>query len=196
MYHLIPGANRVYVHAGPQLTYSAWIDAFRTGNSFATNGPLLFLTVNGQEPGADLHLPEGPATLQVQAEAVSQVPMDKLEILVNGEVVGSDSARGGALRVARGIAISGSSWIAARVTGPAHRLVPNDGAVFAHTSPVYCYIGKQRIASKEDARSIVTSIDQLIERVSNKSSIRSAQRKKEVLEIFRRGRAYYEGLTQ
>lgn len=196
MYHLIPGANRVYVHTGPRLTYAKWIEGYRLGNSFATNGPLLFLTVDGREPGSELRLPAGPASLRIQAEAFSQVPMSKLEILVNGNVVASGAGSEDALRIERSITVRGSSWIAARVTGPAYRLVPNDTGVFAHTSPIYCFTGEQRIASREDARAVVAWIDRLIDRVSNQSSIRTPERKQEVLEIFRRGRAYYERIAE
>jgi TolB protein len=196
IYHLVPGAERVYVRTGARLDYAKWIAAYRQGNSFATNGPMLTLTVNGNEPGDDFHLPAGPASLIVRAEASSQLPMDRLEILVNGKVVETVSGARDRLSIARNIPIGGSSWVAARVTGPAHRLLTNDNALFAHTSPVYCYTGERRIESREDARDILLWIDRLMDRVSSQALIRSPEQRKEVLESFRQGRAYYARMAE
>ena len=46
--------NRVYAQVNGNFSYEAWIAALRGGRTFVTNGPLLFLTVNGQGPGATL----------------------------------------------------------------------------------------------------------------------------------------------
>ena len=53
-----------------------------------TNGPMLFLDVDGKQPGAELHL-GGPSEVQVTARATSQLPMSGIEIVVNGDVVAS-----------------------------------------------------------------------------------------------------------
>ena len=69
--------------------YEAWIAALRGGRTFVTNGPLLFLTVNGQGPGATVR---GADPLKVEVRAVSRVPFERVEIVLNGAVVAEQSA--------------------------------------------------------------------------------------------------------
>ena len=57
--HYIAGGGRVYVQAGPRFDYPVWLDAFRKGRSFASNGPMVWLTVNGFAPGDEVRL-SGP----------------------------------------------------------------------------------------------------------------------------------------
>jgi len=193
MYFLIPGANRVYVKTGPTLSYGKWIQGYKQGNSFATNGPLLFLSLNGREPGADIRLAKS-GTLRVEATASSLVPMDNLEIIMNGEVVASVPAAANrqSLKFSGDIAVDQSSWIAARVNGEAHRFVPNDRRLFAHTSPVYCYLGDRKIASKKDAEFFVLWIDKLIKDVEEKGKFSSPKQRAEVVQLFRRGQEVYK----
>ena len=87
--------------------------------------------------------------------------------------------------------LSRSSWIAARVLGPASRWVPNDAQAFAHTSPVYCYLAGQPIRSPGDARFFMSWIDDLSRKVDRHGVFSKAQQKKEVLELFRRAQQVY-----
>src|SRR6266851_4916778 len=52
------GGWRTYarLQPGEEFTYKNWIEAVRAGRTFATKGPLLLLTVNGQDPGAVINL--------------------------------------------------------------------------------------------------------------------------------------------
>ena len=73
-YHLIPGAGRLYARVDtPSPTTRA--RGLPEGRSFATNGPLLKFRVNGREAGEEIRWKTGSLPLQVEAEAVSHVPM-------------------------------------------------------------------------------------------------------------------------
>ncbi|PYT32918.1 MAG: hypothetical protein DMG57_00405 [Acidobacteria bacterium] len=48
------GYNRLYVKVSRPFSVNRWLSALKAGRNFATNGPMIFLTVNGQEPGASL----------------------------------------------------------------------------------------------------------------------------------------------
>ena len=52
----IPGGHRVYVYTGGPLDYGEWVDNYKKGRSFATNGPIVRFTVNGELPGAELEV--------------------------------------------------------------------------------------------------------------------------------------------
>ena len=46
------GYNRVYVHLDEPFTCDAWFRGLSRGRCFVTNGPLLLVTADGQDPGA------------------------------------------------------------------------------------------------------------------------------------------------
>ena len=51
------GMNRVYVRTSARLDQRRLLDALRAGRTFATNGPLLGLRVDGRGVGDELRLP-------------------------------------------------------------------------------------------------------------------------------------------
>jgi hypothetical protein len=191
--HAVSGGGKVYVRVAGELTYEKWIAAYKAGRTFVTNGPMLFLDVDGRQPGDEIRS-AGPTKLRVSVRAESPiVPMETIEIVRNGQVVASAKAADPArANLTETIAAEKSSWIAARVWGPGHRLVVNDPKVFAHTSPVYCYVAGAEIASAEDARTVVAWIDRLIEDVASSPRFASERHRTEVLELFRKGREYYQ----
>ena len=80
------GANAGAEHDAARV--SAWLDAFRHGRTLATNGPLLGLTVEGQAPGSEIQIhSSGESTLHYKGFLRSIVPIDHLELLMNGKVV-------------------------------------------------------------------------------------------------------------
>jgi len=127
------GACRTYARLadGEVPGYAAWIEAIRAGRTFATNGPLLALTADEQGPGAVLDVPEGGRAVHVRVEGRGAVPVDRVEVLLNGRVVAD---RQGPLLETE-VHVSDSAWLAARCWG-SDRLA--DGQrVCAHTSPIY-----------------------------------------------------------
>ena len=51
--------NRVYVQTDQDFTYDNWLRGLQAGNTFITNGPALFLTVDGTMPGGQINSPNG-----------------------------------------------------------------------------------------------------------------------------------------
>ncbi|MBK5291666.1 MAG: CehA/McbA family metallohydrolase [Acidobacteriia bacterium] len=185
--HYTPGGGRVYAHLAGRMNPIDWVRAFRQGRTFATNGPMISLRVQDREPGDEIHLPSGPQRIPVVLKVDSKVPIDKIELIVNGKPFPGITST---------ITLDRSSWIAVRATGPAHRLVLNDTAAFAHTSPVYVYLGKQPIASPGDAKFFVQWIDGLIQRVGQRGRFSTPERKREVVELFTRARDIYQRKAQ
>ena len=182
--HYVPGGHRVYVHtgAGQPLSYEAWLAGYKAGRSFATNGPMLFLTVNGKEPGNEISLPPGRHRLRVKVEVRSPLPAaDRLELIVNGEP----------RPFAPEIEIDRGAWIAARIMGPWRRSILNDDAAFAHTSPVYVRVGGQLARSPGDARFWAEWIDKLIARTLSRGGLKDDAQRAEVLNLFRKAQAIY-----
>ncbi len=189
-HHWLPGGQRVYVHTGGPLDYREWVEAYRRGRSFASNGPLLRFTVNGELPGADLDLARGDA-VQVEASVVSLVSLDALEIVVNGEVVASAEGPARELELSREIRLEEGSWIAARARGPFDPLLVNDDNAFAHSSPVYCKVDGRTVRKAEDARFFVAWIDKLIERAESRGRFADDEQRRETVDLFRKAQEYY-----
>jgi hypothetical protein len=126
------GNARFYAFVDGPLSFDRWFAAVKAGRTFATTGPMLFLTVNGRLPGDSLEVPPG-TRVRITAEALGherQVPLESLEIVAHGSVL-ARSTGSGAARLAAEIEwpVEHGAWIAARAqagTGQA-----------AHTTPVY-----------------------------------------------------------
>ena len=192
-YHLTAGAGRVYVLAGSPLTYEGWLQAYREGRSFATNGPLLTFQVNGKGAGEEIRWEAGSLRLEIEAEAVSHVPMTRMDVVINGQVTASQKAEGDGklIRLSRVLEISDSAWVAVRVHGGPHKLIPNDTALYAHSSPVYCYRGDRKIALRKSAAFFIRQIDQLIHRVETQGVFRNSADKEAMIQLFRKGQQVY-----
>jgi hypothetical protein len=183
--HYTPGGGRVYVHSGERLNYEEWVRAYKQGRSFGSNGPMLFFTVNGKEPGDEIRLASNGARVRVSARVRTQVPVEKVEVVANGQVVASRDGSGrNEISLDEELKLERSSWIALRAYGPWDRRVLNDLQTFAHTSPVYVYLGDQPIAGREDLRFYIDWIEKLIARVKTRARFSTEARRQEVVELF------------
>jgi hypothetical protein len=123
---------------GEALTYTRWIEAIRMGRTFASNGPLLLLTVNGQDPGAMLQV-GGDQPLQVRAAVTCLTPVEYLELVANGRVVASQTPTGSpcSATIEKEIRLPQGGWLAARSWGKTWVQGPWLGQrIYAHTSPI------------------------------------------------------------
>lgn len=188
------GMNRVYVHTGPTLTHANWLRAIKAGKTFATNGPVLSLLVNGKEPGSEIAFPLGSHTVSVRATMHSIVPVDHLELVQNGKVVATlpmSADRKSAFATVK-VPVERSGWITMRAwsdhaTAPVLDIYP-----FATTSPVYLTIAGIPPRSPEDARFFLDWVDRLREGAERHTGYNSAAEKASVLDIISRARAEFE----
>jgi hypothetical protein len=178
-----------------EMTY-AWSDAVPTprsfaealaaGRSFATSGPMLFLTVEGRKPGAILRYPEkfdGKLGVDLRVHS-PQYPVRTLELIVNGAVVERRSEPKGrsdwSLRHV--LPLRGSSWIAARAQG--------EGGTDAHTNPVYVYVGPARPFNAASARQIIARLEGSMAAIPNPDVVaRLGALKAELSLLIRDGRS-------
>jgi len=183
--------NRVFVKVNGPFTYDSWIAGLRAGRTFVSNGPLLEFTVNGQGPGAAI---DAAAPLRVAVKAVSRLPFDKLQIIVNGEVVAEQPAVEQRVAVLeREIAVKHGGWIAARVSGKAKS---HGGAtVFAHSGPVYLKVPGTSIRFAEAAGAFVDEIEDSIRFI--RKSYRFASEADLAIAVgrFRQGRDFFARLV-
>src|SRR5262249_55600151 len=148
---VILGRRRTYarLRPGEEFSYKSWIEAVRGGRVFVTNGPLLHLTVDGQDPGAVLDLPSGRKTVQVSAQAYSSNVIERLEIIANGEVVAEGKATGcpSSALIETKVEMPKGGWMLARCYGDRDEPDALCWRNEAHTAPVYIQVdGRPRPA--------------------------------------------------
>lgn len=187
------GLNRVYVRSGT-LNHTKWLTALKQGKTFATNGPLLELSVNGKGIGSEIMLPNGALQrLTVKAAMRSIVAVDRVEIIVNGKVadVLPLSADGKSARGTRTITVNGSSWVTLRAWAAHSRAPVLDIYPFATTSPVYVVVGKRAQRSSSDIRYFMAWLDRLEANAEVFTEYNSPGEKEMVVEKIRAAKAEF-----
>ena len=146
------GYNRVYAKLDGRLTVESWLSALKQGRSFVTNRPLLFVTVDGEEPGSELAIKSG-TPLSVDIHAISATPVSRIDIVHQGRVLKQiDVEPVTDIRRKEKITVPASGWLAVRCLGRSENPNLSPAFAFAHTSPFYVLVGGRPIRSREDAR--------------------------------------------
>jgi len=153
------GYNRAYVRSGKNPTLPEFIEAWREGKNFVTNGPMLFLRTNdNQKPGDTVALPAKGGKVSLEVTAQSEQPLRSLEVVANGKVIAAAELgpKEHEAKLAASLPVEEGTWIAARCTEE-DRLLSDEqlkpyargGSTpempcrirFAHTSPIYVTVG-------------------------------------------------------
>jgi hypothetical protein len=187
------GYNRVYVHTGTPLTWEKWWAGLKAGRSFVTNGPLLLCTANGKPPG---HVftsdPDaGGVRVALNCRLRSNDPVSKIEIIQNGRIVRTTSAKLPATGSNLGqLTFKQSGWFLVRAIAAEKRTFR-----FASTAPFYVEIGphKKRI-SKRSVEFFQTWVEERIKRVPLK--LKDQAKLKEVLAHHEAARKFWAKLAK
>ena len=188
------GMNRVFVKSGAPLKYRRWLAALKSGRSFATNGPLLDLTLDGRGLGDEVKLPAGEHQLTARITLHSNVPVDHLELVSHGEVIRAIPLSGHRTSVATTVRLpvreSGWYLLRARGDGPAYPVL--DVYPYATTSPIYVSVGGKPVRSPRDAAYFLAWIARLEADAMANKDWNTEEEKSKVLESFRQARAEFE----
>jgi TolB protein len=189
------GFNRVYtwVPAWP-LSLEMWTDGFKRGRTFATNGPLINFTLNGEMVGSELKLDKLQQEVAFTARLRSIVPVDHLEVVCNGRVVKDLKLEGARdeTDVKGTIPIAESGWCLLRTYSDKAVYPVLDNYAYATTSPVYVTVAGARPRSPEDAKYFVAWIARTMEITSTYPDWNSAQEKELVMKRLTDAKAIYE----
>ncbi|MFN2100048.1 CehA/McbA family metallohydrolase [Altererythrobacter sp. MF3-039] len=154
------GTARSYVPAtGSEDELHAVIEQVRDGRGFVTTGPALLFEVDGNEPG-DV-IASGSRTWSLELASVR--PVERVEIVVNGEVVETRKgfAGGGSKAYSGMIDLPEGGWIAARAVGGETGWPIMSFAHFAHSNPLW--IGSKGstnpVAAQSAARDLMKALD-------------------------------------
>ncbi len=145
----LPGVVRTYVKTAADGSADAWFASFRQGHAYVTNGPFLNFTVNGQQMGEELHVARGaPLDILASAQLNPDVDtLDRLELVVQGDVVATETARGqDHVQLHTHLTTDHSLWIAVRAYGGRHE---EWNMTVAHSTPIYVVVGDQPTLKKQ-----------------------------------------------
>lgn len=189
------GLNRLMIPEVPH-TAAALTEAVRQGRGFVTNGPLLGLKVDGKASGDLLEL-RTKATLRFEAAVSSLVPLDSIELLVNGKVAASFKAENGRDGDWSGeIELAESGWIALRAqSASSHRFIA-DLYPYGHTNPIWVEVGGKCPHSPDDARYFVAWLDRVTTEAAARDDWNTEAEKKETLEYLEAARQVFESPTR
>ena len=187
--------NRVYVQTEDSFTYSSWLEGLRAGRTFITNGPALWLEVEGEGPGAQIAVSDRAS---VVVKWRSHYPLDRIEVVHDGEVAcarelrETAESREGAWVV--DVNLEGDGWIAARVFGSARDSFRQ--AVYAHTSPVYLGSGLPVAKVGAAAECFRRGIEESSALIERDGRFARDEQREEVLHLFNEGREVYAKLEK
>ena len=170
-----------YVRASGPPTPREFVEGLVRGESFATSGPMLRVTVNGKQPGESI-LAAGKTRLELQVEVqVSSplYPVRYVDLIRNGRVVYRDFAAEGRSdwELSRRIEASSSGWVAVRAY--------SDAGTEAHSNPVYVYLDGKLPFDDDACGQILARLDASIRAIPEKSLVERVRELRDRLARYR-----------
>jgi hypothetical protein len=193
-----PGTARTYALLEGPLSVETWLDAIRQGRTFATNGPLLFLDVEGRGPGEEIaRTVTGADTLAVNLDVASIAPLERIDIVVNGRVAEQIDVRGRGerFRVETAVILDGPGWVSARGVGPASLFV-SDNYAFAQTSAVHVTRNGLAFTSGGDALFLDAIVEALWARLSARGRFLDDEHRAAWQHDVEQARSYYQAVAR
>jgi len=87
------GYSRTYAKLDGPLTEANYLKAIRAGRTFATSGPILILTANDLDCGAEIpYSTSGDEPVRIKAELRSIQPIESLDLIADARMHQSDAA--------------------------------------------------------------------------------------------------------
>lgn len=162
----ILASNRVYVKSGDELDYDQWTADFRAGRSFVSAGPLVYFTLDGKDPGDEIHLEAGTHTMRAVAEVKSIMPIETIELVFNGNVIATLKPEGDALEATldEAVDVSNSGWFGVQTRAKYARHPIRRPYPFAATNPIRVFVDNEPIRSRADAEHFIEWMDRTLER--------------------------------
>jgi len=192
------GFDKVYAQASTDevhgINLDSWMDSLKHGRTFATNGPLIKFTLNGEMVGSELKLDRPQQEVPFAARLRSIVPVNHLEVVCNGKVVKDLNLEGAhdTADVKETIPISESGWCLLRTYSDKAVYPVLDNYAYATTSPVYVTVAGAKPRSPEDAKYFAAWIERTMEITGAYPDWNSLQERELVMNRLREAKAIYE----
>ncbi|MBE84354.1 MAG: hypothetical protein CME21_17475 [Gemmatimonadetes bacterium] len=184
------GGSRTYakLKPGEAFTFESWSQAVRGGNTFASTGAMIDLSIDGEAMGQEVHLPGNGGTVEVVATAESIWPLTAVELIVNGERSARETADGDRrqITVRFEMDVSKPCWVCARTWG---EYATDAGPVMAHSSPIYVTVGGKRPFVDADGEYLMTHMEGGIAWAEKIGVFRNEDVRSRLIALFNEARA-------
>jgi hypothetical protein len=190
--HPVPlGFGRVYVHLPDGFDAGRWVRGLDAGRSFVTTGPMLFATLDGYDPGHRFDQTEpGRRHYRLAGSAVSGLPLDRIEVIINGEVARAIEPENRETehaafesRIEEVLEIDRSSWVAVRCFEDR----PDGRPRFAHTGPFHIDVsGRPLRPRRAEINYLIRRVEQQLERDADVLPESALDEYREALSIYRK----------
>lgn len=189
----VAGSLRCYVKVEGRLSYQKWVDGLKAGRSFATSGPLLFLTVNGKEPGQVIDVRPGQK-LNIAAKAISRFRVGSLQIIRNGSVLAEKTIITNRGELSLVVPVEGSAWFAARCSDTPGTWFMLNSYNIAHTSAVYTPVDKKPVLQVQAIEHWIEYLNLHMERIRSQAVYKEAWQREEQVAYLKQALRRYEEL--
>ena len=189
------GMNRVFLDTGGKMSPEAVRAALQAGRTFATNGPLLGLEIEGKHPG-DTIARSATGRLHYRIALRSPVAVEHLELVQNGKVVKSFDLTGDRRRFdAEGeVQTDTGGWLLLRAWNEGADPQVLDLYPYATTSPIYLELPGGVPAAPGDAAYFVAWLDRVIGDAAGRTDYRTDREREVTLDYLSKARHRYEAL--
>jgi hypothetical protein len=186
------GMNRVFLDTRGDAKPAGLLAALKAGRTFASNGPLLGLEVDGKHPGETVSAASG-GTHEFRVAMRSPVAIEHLEIVQDGKVVRSFTLKGDrrSFDAAGKLPIEHDGWVVLRAWNDGADPTILDIYPYATTSPVYFDLPGDRLKNRQDAGYFVSWLDRVIADAGARSDYRNERERAGVLDYLRSARAKF-----
>jgi TolB protein len=188
------GMNRVFLDTGGKDDTASMYAALKAGRGFVSNAPLLGLLVDGRKPGESTHAASNTNTFRVAMRSI--VPVDHLELVVNGEVVhelelGPDRT---SFDGEGTITLPPGGWVLLRAWNEGAHPDILDIYPYATTNPVW--VEGEVVPDRADAEYFMAWLDGTLAAADARTDWNNEAEERETLEYLRAARAKYAAMVQ
>jgi hypothetical protein len=190
------GMNRVFLDTEGDLSPDVLKAALKEGRTFATNGPLLGLEVEGRRPGATVSR-STPGKLRYRIAMRSPVAVEHLELLQDGKVVRSFTLTGDRRRAdAEGdLQADRSGWLVLRAWNDSSDPQVLDIYPYATTSPVYLQLPGGVRPDPADAAYFIAWLDRVIADAESRVDYRNDRERNVTLDYLRKAKQRFVSMS-
>ncbi|MCJ7557862.1 MAG: CehA/McbA family metallohydrolase, partial [Gammaproteobacteria bacterium] len=193
------GQNRVYVESAddthdPSARTAAWLQGLKRGRSVATNGPLVYLTINGNGPGSEIFLAQA-GKVHLQGFMRSNTAVDNLEILRNGQVTQRIELKGDGMSAdfELDLDVTESAWVLVRAWNKQASPDVLDVYPYATTSPVFVTLAGKPMVSPTDADYFIAWIDRILQAAETHPDYNSDTERDAIVSDIKQARREFQG---
>lgn len=192
------GLNRMYMEGVVQEDPGTIKRAIKEGRGYVSNGPQIGLLVNGKKPGESISMDGEGETVSLKAALRSNVPVERFELVMNGNVVRQfqTDEEGLTSDVEMDLEVSQSGWLLVRATSEKANPFVQDIYTYATTNPIWINVEGNRQNAGDDAQYFIEWLDRIEEHVIQREDFNHPWERDIVLQEILQAKEVYQEKIQ